>query len=197
MLTGYTRDKYEKAIAGAVIELKDDQFRTIYQTQSDEKGFYSLNVPAGIYPFLTAVRDYAEQYLEYWCHNIDLSQDRILNICFDTLEIYGLHVFQVKGAYPSLMAYFRPMSLEKWKNGDTDICPDIKSIRVFVNAKEVSILEQSRVIEFIGDRRMGAYLIQVAFPANERKWDRFDVEIRDSIDSFGKATLFSDSHKPA
>ena len=130
--------------------------------------------------------------LEYWCQNINLAQDLKLDIRFDTLEIYGLHVFSVKGAYPSLMVYFRPMSLEKYKKGDMDICPTIKSVPVFVNSVEVSILEQNKVLEYIGDRALSAFLLQVEIPENIKRWNRVDIEIWDTDDAYGMASIFTD-----
>ncbi len=63
---------------------------------------------------LTAVKDYAVHYLEYWCQNISLESPMTLDVSFDQLEIYGLHAFMVKGGGNSLMVYFRPMSLSKF-----------------------------------------------------------------------------------
>lgn len=191
LLTGYTKDKDGNAIAGAAVEIKDAQFQTIYRAQSDIQGYYFIELLAGKYPFLTAVRDYGKDYLEYWCQNIDLTQDRSLDIRFDSLEIYGLHAFEVKGAYPSLMVYFRPMSLEKYKNGETDICPEVNSIRAFIDGKEVSVLAKNKVWEYIGEGSLGAFLIQVALPSDVRTWERLDVEIRDNSNAFGTATIFS------
>lgn len=96
------------------MEIKDNNFETIYFTKSDEHGDYKIDLPAGIYPFVTAVRDYGEKYLEYWCSNLKLIHDAELNICIDTLEVYGLNYFEVAGAYPSITVYFRPMSLPKF-----------------------------------------------------------------------------------
>jgi len=191
LLSGYTKDKDGNAIAGAVVEVKDAQFQTIYQAQSDIQGYYSIELPAGKYPFLTAVRDYGVDYLEYWCQNINLTQDMSLDIRFDSLEIYGLHAFEVKGAYPSLMVYFRPMSLEKYKKGEPDISPEINSIRAFIDGKAVSVLMENKVREYIGEDCMSAFLIQIALPADDRAWNRLDVEVRDNSNAFGTATIFS------
>ena len=82
LLTGYTKDKEGNSIAGAVIEVKDAQFQTIYQAQSNMQGYSSVELPAGEYPFLTAVRDYGIDYLEYWCQNNKPTQDMSLDILF-------------------------------------------------------------------------------------------------------------------
>ena len=47
----------EGILSGVSVEVKSEQFETIYETVSDETGFFSLSVPDGVYPFLTAVRE--------------------------------------------------------------------------------------------------------------------------------------------
>lgn len=191
LLYGHTLDKQGNPIANAQVLVKDRRFQTLFETESDAQGNYSLDLPAGNYPFIMAVRDYGERYLEYWCQNLDLTQNTPLDLPFDSLELYGLHAFQVLGGHPSLMVYFRPMSLEKFKQGAADLCPDIQSIRVLVDAQEVSVLEQSKVREFIGDQALNAFLIQVALPEQNAAWHRLDVEIRDGSGAFGAATVFA------
>lgn len=191
LLSGYTRDKDLNPIAGANVYIMSERFEPLHQTVSDEKGFYSFNLHAGKYKYLVAVKDYGEKYLEYWCENIDLSEDRSIDARFDTLEVYGLNVFRVMGGHPALMVYFRPMSLEKFRAGEADICPDITSIRAFVNGGEVSILETNKVREFAGDRSMSAYLIQAALPEGVNNWERVDIEITGDGGAFGMATIFA------
>lgn len=191
MLSGYTRDKDSNPIAGANVYIMSERFEPLHQTVSDEKGFYSFDLPAGKYKYLVAVKDYGEKYLEYWCENIDLSDDSSIDARFDTLEVYGLNVFRVMGGHPALMVYFRPMSLEKFRAGEADICPDITSIRAFVNGGEVSILETNKVREFAGDQSMGAYLIQAALPEGVNEWERVDIEITGDGGAFGMATIFA------
>lgn len=191
LLSGYTRDKDLNPIAGANVCVMSERFEPLHQTVSDEKGFYSFDLPAGKYKYLVAVKDYGEKYLEYWCENIDLSEDRSIDARFDTLEVYGLNVFRVMGGHPALMVYFRPMSLEKFSAGEADICPDITSIRAFVNGGEVSVLETNKVREFAGDQSMGAYLIQAALPEGVNDWERVDVEITGDGGAFGMATIFA------
>ena len=38
----------------------------------------------------------------HWCGNLGIKQDAELDICFNTLEVYGLNVFAAKGAFPAL-----------------------------------------------------------------------------------------------
>lgn len=191
LLSGHTMDKDGSPIAGANVYILSERFEPLHQGLSDEKGFYSFDLPEGEYKYLVAVKDYGEKYLEYWCENIALTEDRTIDARFDTLEVYALNVFRVMGGHPALMAYFRPMSLKKALAGETDICPEITGIRAFVNGGEVSVLETNRVREFAVDRTMGAYLIQIALPEGVDDWERVDVEIRDGEDAFGMATLFT------
>ena len=55
----------EGVLPGVSVELKNEQFETVYEAVSDEAGRFSLSVPDGVYPFLTAVREYGVRYLEY------------------------------------------------------------------------------------------------------------------------------------
>ena len=104
-----------------------------------------LDIPKGQYPFLTAVKDYGANYLEYWCQNISLQADMSLNVSFDKLEIYGLHVFSVKGASNSLMVYFRPMSLPKFQQGMQDIAPDDIVIKATIDNQEMRVINTNMV----------------------------------------------------
>ena len=182
----------EGALALVSIEIKNEKFETMYQTLSDESGRFELCVPDGLYPFLTAVRDYGDQYLEYWAQNV-LSQQE-LHIRIDTLEVYGLHAFIVKGAANMLNIYFRPMSLEKFKAGEADIAPILteNDITVAVNGRESRVYIVNQVREYIGEERkyLSAYLIQSSIPEGIKEWERIDITICDSEKHFGCATLF-------
>ena len=190
-LFGTTKDKNGNALPEVLIEIKDESFHTLYQTKSDARGIYSIELPVGTYAFLTAVREYGESYLEYWCQNICITREVRLDIKIDTLEVYGLQVFTVKGAYPSLMIYFRPMSLTKYQNHDADICPNLQKMRVWINEKEAPILATNHVKEHIGERTLNAFLIQAALPGNV-KWERLDLEILDETNAYGAATVFAE-----
>ena len=134
-LFGYARSKDSQPISGAVVEIKDADFQTLYWTESDEQGFYQIDAANAVYPFVAAVKDYGVRYLEYWCQNLDLNQDQRLDVRFDTLEVYGLHAFFVKGGLNALMGYFRPMSLDKFQKGERDIAPEVDHIQVTLDGK--------------------------------------------------------------
>lgn len=192
VIQGVTRGKNNNALAGVSVELKNDRFQTVYATVSDENGNYELTVPDGVYPFLTAVRDYADRYLEYWAHNIPLYGAFTLDIQIDTLEIYGTNAFVVKGAANALSIYFRPMSLEKFKAGETNIAPDFddNGVYVAVNCRESEVLVVNRVREYISPGFLTACLIQVSLSDSIEAWERVDIMIRDKSGNIGRATLF-------
>ena len=189
-LFGYTCGKDGQPICGAVVEIKDTNFQTLYRTESDEHGFYQIDVANAVYPFVAAVKDYGVRYLEYWCQNLDLNQDQRLDVKFDTLEIYGLHPFWIKGGLNALMVYFRPMSLDKFQKGERDIAPELECIQVTLDGKAAEILVSNQVRESIGDRELTAYLIHVSNPNEQRRWNRLDLELWDSKGNYGAATFF-------
>lgn len=189
-LFGYTCGKDGQPICGAVVEIKDTNFQTLYRTESDEHGFYQIDVANAVYPFVAAVKDYGVRYLEYWCQNLDLNQDQRLDVKFDTLEIYGLHPFWIKGGLNALMVYFRPMSLDKFQKGERDIAPELECIQVTLDGKAAEILVHNQVRESIGDRELTAYLIHVSNPNEQRRWNRLDLELWDSKGNYGAATFF-------
>ncbi len=59
ILEGYVTDKNKSPVANALIEVKGEDFITLFSAESNESGYYKLDMPAGKYPFLTAVKDYA------------------------------------------------------------------------------------------------------------------------------------------
>lgn len=191
ILEGYVTDKNKSPVANAHIEVKGEDFITLFSAESNESGYYKLDMPAGKYPFLTAVKDYGVNYLEYWCQNITLQNDMSLDVSFDKLEIYGLHVFEVKGAGNSLMAYFRPMSLPKFRQGVQDIAPEDITINVVIDNREMPVITINSVKEFAGDREMSAFLIQVETAESNMLWHKFDLQIVDKDSNYGAATIFN------
>lgn len=191
IIEGYVTDKNKSPIANALIEVKGESFITLFHAESNESGYYKLDIPAGKYPFLTAVKDYGVNYLEYWCQNIILQNDMSLDVSFDKLEIYGLHVFSIKGAGNSLMAYFRPMSLPKFQQGAQDIAPEDITIKVIIDNREMPVIGTNLVKEFAGDREMSAFLIQVKTTESNMLWHKFDLQIVDKDNHYGAATIFN------
>ena len=190
-LEGYVTDKNQAPIARALIEVKDENFVTLFSTESNDDGYYVLDMPTRLYPFLTAVKDYGVNFLEYWCQNISLQADMSLNLSFDKLEIYGLHVFSVKGAGNSLMVYFRPMSLPKFQQGMQDIAPDNIVIKASIDDQEVRVINTNSVKEFAGGCELSAYLIQIETTESDEPWQKFDIQITDADGHYGAATIYN------
>ena len=191
ILDGYVTDKNKLPIANALVEIKGENFVTLFSTESKEDGYYVLDIPKGQYPFLTAVKDYGVNYLEYWCQNISLQADMSLNVSFDKLEIYGLHAFSVKGAGNSLMVYFRPMSLPKFQQGMLDIAPEDIVIKATIDNQEMRVINTNVVQEFAGGRELTAYLIQVETGERNIPWHKLDLQIADIDNHYGAATIFN------
>lgn len=190
ILEGYVTDKNKCPMPSALVEVKNDRFQTLYSAMSDDAGHYQLDIPAGRYPFLTAVKDYAVHYLEYWCQNISLESPMKLDVSFDQLEIYGLHAFTVKGGGNSLMVYFRPMSLSKFLQRMSDIVPDGMNITVLLDGEEAPVLHANYVQEMAGDTAMTACLIQVDASAKATPWHQLEVRVVDAEQHYGAASIF-------
>ena len=190
-IEGYVTDKNKTPIVNALIEVKGENFVTLFSTESNEEGYYALDIPTGQYPFLTAVKDYGVNFLEYWCQNISLQTDMSLDFSFDKLEIYGLHVFPVKGAGNSLMVYFRPMSLPKFQQGMQDIAPEKIVIKASIDNQEMCVINTNLVKEFAGGCELSAYLIQVETSESNMSWHKFDLQITDADNNYGMATIYN------
>ena len=188
ILEGYVNDKNQTPIENAIIEVKDEHFATLYETHSDKAGYYKLDIPAGRYPLLTAVKDYGASYLEYWCQSLPLQSDMSLDVIIDKLELYGLHAFSVKGAGNGLMIYFRPMSLPKFQQGAQDIAPVDFTVRVIIDGREATVIHSNLVKEFVADREMTAYLIQ---SGASTIWYKLNLQIQDKDGNYGMATIFN------
>lgn len=190
-IEGYVTDKNKAPIANALIEVKGEDFVTLFSAESDENGRYALDMPEGKYPFLTAVKEYGVNYLEYWCQNVSLQGGLSLDVSFDKLELYGLHVFAVKGAGDSLMAYFRPMSLLKFQQGLQDIAPENMVIKVSIDGWEAPVIYVNPVKEFAGGSELSACLIQVDTSEINMPWHRFDLQVTDAEGHYGAAAIFN------
>ena len=191
ILEGYVTDKNKKPVANATVEIKGEKFNTLFSAESDDSGYYRLDIPSGKYPFLTAVKDYQSKFLEYWCQDIPLQDNMRLDVSFDKLEIYGLHVFSVKGAGNSLMVYFRPMSLPKFQRGDIDIAPENITVKATIDNHDMPVVNLNQVKELGGGREMSAYLIQVETTDINMKWHKFDLQVWDKDNNYGAATIYN------
>lgn len=187
IIDGYVKDKNGNVISDAMIEIKRDDFITIYSTKSDSNGYYKFDIPQGKYPFMIAVKNYVTKYLEFWCHNIALLQNLSLDISFDTLEVYGINAFSVKGGLGKTMIYFRPMSLEKYHQGKIDLVPDNINIKAFVDDKEVPIININKIKEIDDNIEMTSFLVQIAY----YDWKKISIKITDEHNNYGEGVIFN------
>ncbi|MDD4792235.1 MAG: carboxypeptidase-like regulatory domain-containing protein, partial [Firmicutes bacterium] len=193
-IRGVIANKDGQGLEGVTVGLKNSEFEDVFSTMTNGNGEYFLEAEAGYYPFMYAVKEYGENFLEYWCHDISLTDDIVIHAQIDKLEIYGLHCFAIKGAYPALTIYFRPMCLAKYKAGEEDIAPDLSSamIQVSVNGRPVSVFLLNKVEEFAGDRNMTAYLMQVSRPSEflPQGENFLHVHVVDEFGHVGEASLY-------
>ncbi|MCM1058204.1 MAG: carboxypeptidase-like regulatory domain-containing protein [Firmicutes bacterium] len=191
IIKGQITDKNNKPVEGADAGVMDRNFEPVYRTVTDAEGRYALEIPDGYYPFFIAVKAYGEENLEYWCNNIELDGELELNCRIDKLEIYGLNVFEVKGAAPALTIYFRPMSLVKVQKGEADIAPELteESITCLVNGEECKLLVMNMVKEYTSEGLLTGCLIQVSRPGNMAERNKLDIILQDKEGNLGMASL--------
>lgn len=192
IISGQVTDKNNKPVEGADVGIMNRDFEPVYYAVTDENGKYNLEMPDGAYPFFIAVKDYKEKNLEYWCNDICLQGELELNCQIDTLEVYGINVFVVKGAAPALTVYFRPMSLEKFLNNEKDIAPDIteESLIFLVNGEKCDLLVMNKVKEYTQDGILTAYLVQISRPADIKERNKLDIIVKDVEENMGMGSLF-------
>ncbi len=192
IILGQVTDKAGEPVAQADVCVMNPQFEPVAQTQTDADGRYTLELPDGDYPFFIAVKDYGVNGLEYWCHDIRLQGQLELRCQIDRLEVYGLNLFTVKGAGPTLSIYFRPMSLDKFQAGEPDIAPDLteQSLTCLVNGEKCDLLVMNPVKEYTADGLLTAWLIQVAKPEKLLPWNQLELRLEDEAGNFGMASLF-------
>ncbi len=192
-ISGIIKDKQGNILPMVSVELKNEDFQTQYSAITNEQGRFVMTVPDMVYPYLTAVKDYAIDYLEYWCHNVPALDCLDLDIEIDKLEIYGINAFEVKGAAKTLSIWFRPMSLCKFQAQEKEIAPDfdIDSITVKINEQQTEVVVVNRVNEYIGmEGCVTSYLIQAKLPEDVKNWNRVDLRLKDMDGHIGAATLF-------
>ncbi len=177
-LHGRVTDFDGNAIDSAMVLVKDANFDDKYTTFSDEEGYYELEVEEGQYASIASVRmqDYGKTHLEYWAWNVNIDDDMNLPIRYDKLEIYGVNVFKVQGAYPGYTIYLRPMALSRYIEGakkgvKADMAPakDELEIKIIINDEEVKINSMQSVKEYVGGDFLTAYLIHTDLEKNTSK----------------------------
>jgi hypothetical protein len=186
-------------LAGAEVMLKRADFEDAAKVVADSQGRYSMDVPAGRYCALVAVRGYQVQNLEYWAWDVPASDDLVIDCRVDGLELYGIHAWRPRGAAPSYLVYFRPMSLRRCgqliaEHGPNAleslpvlaIGPELRpeDVTVDIDGDSVPVLTLSRTRESAGPgRTMDGWLAQVGLPAmvGQSKSSRLSLEVVDRL----------------
>jgi len=174
-LSGKVTDYDGNPIDSAVVLIKDQNFKDVYTTFSNIDGNYSLEVEKGTYYRLASVRmkDYGKTKLEFWVWNLMVDNDMNLDIKYDKLEVYGVNIFRVQGAYPGYTIYFRPMALSRYfeenvGQNNPDLAPEKENldVQVYINDEPVQINLIQQVKEFAGKDTLNAYLIHTDLGKN-------------------------------
>ncbi|MDD2195671.1 MAG: carboxypeptidase-like regulatory domain-containing protein [Bacteroidales bacterium] len=206
-ISGKVTDFNGQSIEGALIMIKGYDFGQFVDTTfSDKTGHYSLLVKKGKYSGLAAVRmeDYSKTKLEFWAYEIPAYKNLDIDIRYDRLEVYGVNIFQVQGAYPGYTIYFRPMSLARFATADMsseiiDIAPpsDMIDIKVNINGDNVNVNSIQRVEEFSGKQKMYAYLIHTDLEKpTAAKYSKFQIIVEDKENGDkGEAIYFKEKVK--
>lgn len=193
-IVGIVTNRDNKPLSGVNVVLKNHEFRDMFSTTTNNNGEYILEADGGYYPYIFAVREYGENYLEYWGQNIYLTDNLEINMKIGKLEIYGLNCFVIKGGYPALTVYFRPMSLRKALAEEEDIAPNLvpRMISAVVNENHAKVYLLNKVQEFVGENTMTAYLMQISCPSEEREKNKnfLQLHIEDEDGDIGEASIY-------
>ena len=199
-ISGIVTDFEGHPVDSAIVEVKRSNFKTAYETLTDNKGQYSLKVLKGKYLALASLKmsEYPlagsslpkdEQRLEFWAWNIIAEDDIIFNIKYHRLEIYGVNIFRIQGATPGFTIYCRPMSLtrgfsEPEKKLDfIDICPPPEEldVKVKINGYPVKVNMKEKVKEYVSNGICYGYLLHIDLPTEQtnKNYDIFHIEMTD------------------
>jgi len=200
---GRVTDFNGSAIANCNVEIKDADM-----TQTDGNGGYEINVKKGNYTAIAAVKDYAVSQLEYWGWNAPAFDDIEINMRVDAIEVYAVNAFMIQRSRPfnSMMIYFRPMSLSRYKkltdidlnsSGVINISPDLNenNISVAIDGQTVNILTVNKVIEQGIDKpiKLYGYLVQTTLPETESDggYAKIHISLNDDVTGEkGEGSLF-------
>ncbi|MCC8185960.1 MAG: carboxypeptidase-like regulatory domain-containing protein [Bacteroides sp.] len=191
-ISGQVTDFDGNPLEKANVFVQDIRFQLQYETLTDEKGYYELEVAPGeyasiyilkeeLYPRSNAVPE-EDMRLEFWAWNVIADRDLEINARYHRLELYGTTAFTIYGGYPGFFIYFRPMSLEKVlaegkdtyldkqkaeeKGTDISVGPEYLEVEIYADDIPLKINSVQLVTEYVGEGRgMGGYLVQIDKPA--------------------------------
>lgn len=190
---GRVTDFNDNPIDSVTVRVKNKKFENLYETITDSKGYFSMNVLKDAYSSIYAIKlvDYGKTKLEYWAWNIPAFNDLEINPKYERMEIYGVNAFEPQvGPFETYMVYFRPMSLTKSlelqgkgskkelekkaiaEKNTIDIAPITISkdeLKVAINNQESEVVGINKITEYARGSYMYGYLIQIKKPANTAK----------------------------
>lgn len=181
-------------IDSCLVQIRNKKNEILYSTHTNEKGEYLLNIPKGKYACLIAVREdaYLEKTLEFWCWNIILTEDRVINGKCGKMEVYAVNIFKEQYGVPGYLVYFRPMSLTRFKNmkekdSVSTVMPDLKKndVKVTKNGIKLNILSIRKMELFLDEStKLYAYIVHVESDTlSDQETSYFEIEV---IDEFTK-----------
>ena len=220
-ITGRVSDYNGNPIDNCSVMFQNSNFDVLYETKTDEKGKYQIDIPKGKYSNISAIdmdtyphtmkhgTKNEDLRLEFWGWNFIADRDTTLNIQYNRMEAYGLHVFQVPGGVPAYQIYVRPMSLTRFltnkgiqnaqhkedlsniaqmSSADTAKCDNIApaidkaGIKVWIDGEEVDVLMKQQIKEYYEATEYGiAYYITVNGPKKSTTlpYKVFKIELTD------------------
>lgn len=220
-ITGRVSDYNGNPIDNCSVMFQNSNFDVLYETKTDEKGKYQIDIPKGKYSNISAIdmntyphtmkhgTKNEDLRLEFWGWNFIADRDTTLNIQYNRMEAYGLHVFQVPGGVPAYQIYVRPMSLTRFltnkgiqnaqhkedlsniaqmSSADTAKCDNIApaidkaGIKVWIDGEEVDVLMKQQIKEYYEATEYGiAYYITVNRPKKSTTlpYKVFKIELTD------------------
>lgn len=171
-----------------------------------DAGYFDALVPARVYAVLNINgTGYGYDSLERWAWDYDLTKDREDVFTIGRTELYGMRAFDINGGPPTIFITFRPTSLSRVLQFDTDgdglvqgeererqhaamktsptiIGPELtaEDVRVWLNGEEETIVQFNKIPERGTNMWQVQYLLQI-FP-DERPargmWHEIRVEVR-------------------
>lgn len=187
-ISGTVTDFDNHPIAGSDVFVQDKDFKDLYHVKCDKKGQYVLRIPAGEYPYLSAIREanypqsphfngnVTDARLEFWSWGFIADRDTTLNLRYQRMEVYGVNVFSVQGGSATYQIYVRPMSLTRTAQWMTDrskpahFAPEADKLKaeVTIDGEPVKVLLKQPVREFAtAEQTLDAYLLTVAMPTKK------------------------------
>jgi len=187
-ISGEATDFNNKPLENVAVELKNSSFKTIDSAITDKRGMYSFKAKKDYYFALTAVnkQDYRKTNLEFWAWNIPADTNLNINIQYDKLEVYGVNVFLIQGAFPAYSIYLRPMSLtrvgENLQSQKFDkMAPIIDSVdlNISLDGKKLKIYSKQIVHEYARNQSMIGYFIQAEYQKPKDKHSPLEIVLFD------------------